>query len=174
MQRYNISDYQCRKFCLFRRLKILFYIKENSFYHLSTSFYHLYQYSLFFFRQYLPYILLIKDGAQGFQDALCTASGPSARKANIIPKLKQHNDCWQWDFLPNRLPKLPSYLWKSLRNKYTNWDVDTNCKLLIVSIFLPVGAYIFRLMVWRRGWCLSPNHLQKYDFFLIPPNFGLW
>ena len=29
MQRYNISDYQCRKFCLFRRLKILFYIKEN-------------------------------------------------------------------------------------------------------------------------------------------------
>ena len=25
------------------------------------------------------------------------------------------NVCWQWDFLPNRLPKLPSYLWKSLR-----------------------------------------------------------
>ena len=73
MQRYNISDYQYSKFCVFRRLKILFYIKENSFYHLSTSFYHLYRYSLFFFRQYLPYILLIKDGAQGFQDALCTA-----------------------------------------------------------------------------------------------------
>ena len=84
MQRYNISDYQYRKFCLFRRLKILFYIKENSFYHLSTSFYHLYRYSLFFFRQYLPYILLIKDGAQGFQDALCTASGPSARSWDHI------------------------------------------------------------------------------------------
>ena len=67
MQRYNISDYQYRKFCLFRRLKILFYIKENSFYHLSTSFYHLYRYSLFFFRQYLPYILLIKDGARVFR-----------------------------------------------------------------------------------------------------------
>ena len=84
MQRYNISDYQYRKFCLFRRLKIMFYIKENSFYHLSTSFYHLYRYSLFFFRQYLPYILLIKDGAQGFQDALCTASGPLARSWDHI------------------------------------------------------------------------------------------
>ena len=37
------------------------------------------------------------------------------RKASMRPTQKQHNDCWQWDFLPNRLPKLPSYLWKSLR-----------------------------------------------------------
>ena len=36
-------------------------------------------------------------------------------KANMRPTQKQHNVCWQWDFLPNRLPKLPSYLWKSLR-----------------------------------------------------------
>ena len=43
--------------------------------------------------------------------------------------------------------------------------VDINCKLLIVSIFLPIGANIFRLMVWRRGWCLSPNHSAKIRLF---------
>ena len=37
------------------------------------------------------------------------------QKASMRPTQKQHNVCWQWDFLPNRLPKLPSYLWKSLR-----------------------------------------------------------
>ena len=37
------------------------------------------------------------------------------QKASMRPTQKQHNDCWQWDFLPNRFPKLPSYLWKSLR-----------------------------------------------------------
>ena len=36
-------------------------------------------------------------------------------KASMRPTQKQHNVCWQWDFLPNRFPKLPSYLWKSLR-----------------------------------------------------------
>ena len=36
-------------------------------------------------------------------------------EASMRPTQKQHNVCWQWDFLPNRLPKLPSYLWKSLR-----------------------------------------------------------
>ena len=31
-------------------------------------------------------------------------------KANMRQTQKQHNDCWQWDFLPNRLPRLPSCL----------------------------------------------------------------
>ena len=66
-------------------------------------------------QQYLPTTEELE--ISGFSDAELRAYEwrKVELKASMRPTLKQHNVCWQWDFLPNRFPMLPSYLWKSLR-----------------------------------------------------------
>nr|WP_259306358.1 hypothetical protein [Segatella copri] len=58
----------------------------------------------------------MKEGMEkGLAEGMEKVWRKAEQKASMRPTQKQHNDCWQWDFLPNRFPKLPSYLWKSLR-----------------------------------------------------------
>lgn len=59
---------------------------------------------------------LLDDRYQkGMEEGMEKAWRKVELKASMRPTQKQHNVCWQWDFLPNRLPKLPRYLLKSLR-----------------------------------------------------------
>ena len=57
-----------------------------------------------------------KGIAEGLEMGMKQGMKRVRQKANMRPTQKQHNVCWQWDFLLKRLPKQPSYLWKSLRN----------------------------------------------------------
>ena len=58
---------------------------------------------------------MAKGKQEGLAEGMEKGMEKVEQKASMRPTQKQHNDCWQWDFLPNRFPKLPSYLWKSLR-----------------------------------------------------------
>ena len=67
-------------------------------------------------------------------------------KANMRSTQKQHNVCWQWDFLPNKFPKLPSYLWKSLRiwaihKKYNSGDIDYEYHHIIKGLYATFSSW---------------------------------
>ena len=99
-------------------------------------------------------------------------------KANMRPTQKQHNDCWQWDFLPNRLPKLPSYLWKSLRiwaiQKTQVSHVSSTRPRYQNTMVYPHAPGIRRASCphtpWARSfWTFSPylNHMRKLRTLII-------